>query len=659
MSHVPPIAAESFVEKPLQKQSDITLLYRLYPFIRPQVPVLMLAILIVVAVTLLELSIPYITKVAIDSYLVPRYFATGESSGPKTPMIPIRISGPAAREIVEKHKDLFVVHDKETVLISRENLGRLNVGEIALIRKNDIRKTAAAAALVVAVAFAMFVLNFAQVMIMEYAGQKIMHSLRMKVFSHIQSQCVDFFLQNPVGRLVTRTTNDIQNMHEMFTSVLTFFFKDVFLVAGVATALVLISPHLALACFTVLPVAVLAAVFFTGAARKPFRMMRIKIAEINSIVSETIEGISILHIFSQEAGNFKKFSAANMGYYLAGIRQIHVVAVFMPIIEMLGTVALAIVIYTGGRGVLSGAITIGILAAFIAYIKMFFRPIRDIAEKYNITQNAMASAERIFQILSTNMPDGHEKTAAPVSPPLQIENIEFHDVHFSYVSDEPVLKGVSFSVKKGETAAIVGPTGSGKTTVANLIMRFYEPTRGDITVNGIDISEIPLQKLRKKIGFVMQDPFLFSGTLRDNILFGKQELSDDELGKIIELANCGPVVARLENGVDTVISGNGTSLSSGQRQLVSIARAFASDPDLVLFDEATSYIDLETEACIKRALANLSRNRITIIIAHRLATVRNADNILVMRHGKIIESGTHEQLIDKQGYYCRMSRMGL
>ncbi len=190
-------------------------------------------------------------------------------------------------------------------------------------------------------------------------------------------------------------------------------------------------------------------------------------------------------------------------------------------------------------------------------------------------------------------------------------------------------------------------------------MRFYEPTRGDITVNGIDISEIPLQKLRKKIGFVMQDPFLFSGTLRDNILFGKQELSDDELGKIIELANCGPVVARLENGVDTVISGNGTSLSSGQRQLVSIARAFASDPDLVLFDEATSYIDLETEACIKRALANLSRNRITIIIAHRLATVRNADNILVMRHGKIIESGTHEQLIDKQGYYCRMSRMGL
>jgi len=327
----------------------------------------------------------------------------------------------------------------------------------------------------------------------------------------------------------------------------------------------------------------------------------------------------------------------------------------MPLVEMLGTVALAIVIFYGGRGVLAETITIGVLAAFISYIKMFFRPIRDIAEKFNITQNAISSAERIFLVLDTNeqMPRPPAPTAAAAGK-FAINRVAFEHVDFAYQPEEPVLKDISFAINRGETVGIVGPTGAGKTSIANLLLRFYDVTAGRVTINGTDIRHLPASLIRSATGLVMQDPFLFSGTIRDNIVFGNTDISDDKLEAILDLANCRQIVDQLPDGLNAPVSRKGTTFSSGQRQLISIARAFANHPDLIIFDEATSYIDLRTEQKIKAALANLTENRTAVIIAHRLSTVRHADRIIVLSRGRIRESGSHEELIRQCGYYFRL-----
>ncbi|MDY6904365.1 MAG: ABC transporter ATP-binding protein [Thermodesulfobacteriota bacterium] len=656
---------DRFREKQPGRQRDIAMLSRLSPFIRPQLPVLFGAVFIVVLVTLLDLSIPYITKVAIDNYIVPRTLEaqppdrSGDSPGKarKTRYLIVDATPSDNSRIIQVHPELFTATDEQSMRIAMGDLRQLPVTDIATLRKDDMIKTGLAAALIFGVAFTMFVLNFAQVMLMEYAGQHIMHGLRMSVFSHIQRQSVDFFSKNPVGRLVTRTTNDIQNMHEMFTSVITFFFKDVFLIIGISIVLVALSPGLALACFFVLPFVIIGSMVFAGAARGPFRMMRIKLAEINAGISETIEGMTILRLFAREARNFQKFRKINDEYYAAGIQQIHIFAIFMPAIEVLSSVALAVVIYFGGRGVISDTMTIGVLAAFIAYIKMFFRPIRDIAEKYNITQNAISSVERIFLVLDT-----HEEIPRPDKPAslprdFQINRVDLHNVSFAYNPDEPVLQDVSFSAQNNETVAIVGPTGAGKTSIANLIMRFYDVSAGSVTINNLDIRTIPSSVFRPGIGLVMQDPFLFTGTIRDNILFTRKQVTDAELENILENARCREMIERLENGVDTMLTHRATAFSSGQRQLISIARAFANDPDLIIFDEATSYIDLETEMKVKQALTNLTRNRTAIIIAHRLSTVRDADRIIVLSRGRIVETGSHDQLMAVKGYYYKLNEI--
>jgi ATP-binding cassette subfamily B protein len=407
-----------------------------------------------------------------------------------------------------------------------------------------------------------------------------------------------------------------------------------------------------------LPFVLYASFVFARQARGAFRELRIKVAEINSRFSETIGGIRVLQTFRQERRNHERFERLNHENYLAGMRQIRVFSVFMPLIELLGSVAIAVVIFYGGTSVLRDRITLGELVAFISYMKMFFRPIRDIAEKYNIMQNAMASAERIFLIFDSRdrIPDPPADRARTDVPGERITSVEVEGVSFEYLKDEPVLEEITFSMAAGETVALVGPTGSGKTSLINLLMRFYDPQEGRVRINGIDIRDVPAAELRGRMALVTQDPYLFSGTVRENVLQGVA-MGEDALQEILDAANCGHLLNRLPQGVDTPLSEGGASISSGERQLLSIARAFARDPELIILDEATSYIDSDTEARIQEALARLMRGRTTIIVAHRLSTARGADRIIVLYRGRIRESGSHDELMDRGGFYHRLHQL--
>ncbi len=655
-----------FEEKRLDKPYDVKMIKWLYPFVKSYRLFFIISVLLVVFITLLDLSIPYVTKIAIDRYIVPGINSGINSAGDavNTSKKNIRrlhtdLSDSKIRAIINKYPELFKVNEK-SASISFEDLSKLEKKDIIILRKNDLKGIGVIAALFLSIIIANFTLNFFQIMIMEYTGQMIMHDLRVKLFSHIQSLSVTFFVRNPVGRLVTRVTNDVQNMHELFTSVITFVFKDLFLVFGIALVLLGINWKLALVSFAVVPVVVYISIHFSGLARDIFRSLRIKTAQINTSISETIGGIKVIQLFRQEKKNYRNFERLNHEYYMTGMEQIRVFAIFMPAIEFLGVIAVAAVIFYGGSGVLAESISLGALVAFISYIKMFFMPIRDIAEKYSIMQNAMASAERIFLIFDSadKLPQVTDcsKTGTE-SKTLTLKNIKkiaIEDLSFGYDANKTVLKKISFVIHAGETIAVVGPTGSGKTSLVNLIIRFYDPTSGRILINGQDIRTLSLSALRSKTALVVQDPFLFSGTIRDNIFRGKQDFSEKEALNIIKISNCRNLIDRLPDGLDSVLSEGGASISSGERQLLSIARAFAHDPDVIILDEATSYIDSETEQKIQGALSSLMKNRTSIIIAHRLSTVRTADRIYVLNRGRIIETGNHNQLMKSKGFYFKL-----
>ncbi len=655
-----------FEEEDLGKPYDVRLLRRLYPFSKPYRKLLAASISLVILITLLDLALPYITKIVVDRYIVPieETGNAGKSAGDKDRIRYYKtpVNRPSILQIVKKYPDYFEINDG-IARISYQHLTELDRADLYRLRQKDISGISLISGIYLLLILISFFLNFIQVMIMEYTGQQMMHDLRVRLFEHIQSLSVSFFTRNPIGRLVTRVTNDVQNMHELFTSIISFVFKDLFLLIGIAAVLVSISWELALVSFTVLPVVVYASFAFSGRARKIFRELRIQIAEINTKLSETISGMQVIQLFRQESQNYRNFKRLNHENYLAGMRQIQIFGTFMPFIELMGVVAIAIVVFYGGWGVLDDTISLGAVVAFISYMRMFFRPIRDIAEKYNILQNAMASAERIFIILDNTerLPQATEgfepEQPAPADRMDRIDEVALDDVHFEYESGEPVLKGVSFHLRAGKTLAIVGPTGSGKTTLIQLIIRFYDPTSGRVLINGRDIKTFDTVAFRSKMALVMQEPFLFSGTIRDNIVQGNGSLSERELSGILEASNCKGFVDRQPNGLETVLSEGRTAISSGERQLISIARAMARHPDLIILDEATSYIDSTTEHQIQEALDHLLSDRTSIVIAHRLSTARHADRIIVLNRGRIIESGTHEELVKAGGFYYRLTQL--
>ena len=650
-----------FEEQQLGKAYDIRLIRRLYPFSKPYRHLIGLSVFLVMLITISDLALPYITKMAIDRYIVPS-LAEQDPPGQGASkeghrLLEVELKNPQARDVVKQHPALFAVKDA-TAAIPYRDLGKLPPEDIARLRQNDLQGLSVLAILFLALIGLNFGLNFVQKVMMEYAGHMMMHDLRMVLFRHIQGLAISFFTRNPVARLVTRVTNDVQNMHELFTSVITLIFKDVFLLVGIAAVLLYMDWRLALVSFAVFPLVAYAAVFFSRRIRDVFRTLRLKVAEINTKFSETIEGLNVIQTFGRERSNEEDFFRLNHENYRAGMREIHVLAIFMPLIEVFGATALAIVIYFGGSRFLHDGISLGVLVAFISYMRMFFRPIRDLAEKFNILQNAMASAERLFLIMDSRekipgTTDGDSLEAAQTAETFK--ELKFDHVDFAYVSDEPLLKDINWRARAGETVAIVGPTGSGKTSVINLIARFYDPAAGRILWNGRDIKSIPLSALRSKMALVSQDPTLFSDSVKANIWRHDLHPSEKEIKAVLEASNCASLVERLPQGLDTPLTGGGSALSSGERQLLSIARAFASNPQLIILDEATSYIDSRTEKEIQVALAALLTGRTAIVVAHRLSTVRKADTILVLDRGRIIETGTHEALMEKKGFYFRLN----
>jgi ATP-binding cassette, subfamily B, multidrug efflux pump len=643
-----------FAEKELGKSADFSLVRRILPFVTPYKAMMLISLLLILVITMLELAIPYITKEAIDRYIVPA--DTVASEVPATDagrILSFSLEDGAVLKIVDQYPALFSI-DYPTAKISYEDMRQLPRRDILQLRHDAVSGVGIAALFLIVIVFFNFIATFAQLMIMEYTAQNIMHDIRLKLFSHIQNLSVHFFSTNPVGRLVTRVTNDIQNMHEMLTSVVIFVLKDMFLIIGITVVLFAIDWKLALTVYAVFPFVFYAAWRFAGSAREAYRTLRIKIAEINSRFSETIGGMHIIQLFNQVQNNDRSFKKVNREHYQAGMRQVTVFAMFMPVIEMMSSIALAIIIYYGGSRILDNRLTLGELVVFISYVRMFFRPIRDIAEKYNITQNALSSAERIFLVLDEHdhLPEPAPDKALPV--PDRISTLSVENAWFSYAQGEPVLKGISFEMQAGQTLAVVGPTGAGKTSLINLLIRFYDPDSGCVRINSTDIRLFNSSQLRSKMALVAQDPFLFSGSIRSNIFPSGSNPDQDQVERILSQAQCTGMIERLPEGIDTDLNERGSMLSSGQRQLISIARALAADPEIIIFDEATSYVDSETEAGIQKALLNLMAHRTAILIAHRLSTASIADCILVMHNGQIIESGTHQQLMQAGGFYFRL-----
>ncbi len=500
-----------------------------------------------------------------------------------------------------------------------------------------------------------FALSYSQTWLINLMGQKIMCDLRMEIFSHLQRLDVAFFDKNPVGRLMTRVTTDVDALNELFTAGVISVFEDIFMLSGIILSLFLLNYKLALAIVAILPLLILVTLLFKIKVRDSFRRVRTAIARINAFLQENITGAAVVQIFGQERKQYRRFTRINKEHLDANVQGIFYYAIFFPLLELISALAIALIVWYGGLQVLAGALTLGTLVAFIQYSDRFFRPISDLSEKYTILQSAMASSERIFKLLDTEPDIVSPKT--PEAPAVRSGSIEFRNVHFSYNPGEPVLRDISFKVNKGETIAVVGATGAGKSTIIALLSRLYDVQQGEILIDGINIRNYDLQALRRSIGIVLQDVFLFSGSVAENIRLGNSAISDIAVRKAAETVHASHFIEALNQQYASKVGERGAALSMGQKQLLAFARALAYDPKILVLDEATSSIDTETELLIRDALEKLKANRTSIIIAHRLSTVQKADRIIVLHPGRIRETGTHQELLHLKGIYWKLYQL--
>lgn len=500
-----------------------------------------------------------------------------------------------------------------------------------------------------------FVMKYIQIYIMQYIGQRIMFDIRVKIFSHLQSMDMSFFDKNPVGRLMTRVMGDVEVLNELFASGMVTVFGDIFTLIGIAIVMFVLNWKLALVTLSVIPLLFYATLYFRKKARASFRKIRKRIARINAFMQESIGGMAIIQLFQQERRKFRQFQRLNRSHYQAWIETIFYFAIFFPAVEIISSLAISLIIWYGGGKVLQQTLTIGALVAFIQYAQRFFYPIRDLSEKYNILQSAMAASERIFKLLDA--PAAIKSPARPAKLKSIKGEIEFNNVWFSYNNEEWILKDISFKVAPGEKVAIVGATGAGKTSIISLLGRFYEVNKGCIKIDGIDIKKMDLDVLRRNIGVVLQDVFIFSGSIEDNIRLGEEKIGYDDVWQAAQYVNAHKFIQKLDQGFHTEVLERGSLLSTGQRQLLAFARVLAFNPCIFILDEATSNIDTETELLIQQALKKLMKGRTSLIIAHRLSTIKDVDRIIALHKGMIREEGTHQQLLRKRGIYYRLYQL--
>jgi len=506
-----------------------------------------------------------------------------------------------------------------------------------------------------------FALSYVQRILTTWLGQRVMKDLRSEIFRRLQRLDLRFYDRNPVGRLMTRITNDVDTLNELFSSGVVTVFGDVFTLVFIVGAMLTMDWELALVSFSVLPLVFVAAFLFRAKVRDAYRDIRVRLARINAFLQERFTGMQVVQLFNREDSDARRHAALNEDYLQAHLRSITYYALFFPVIELFTAIALALIIWYGGASILEGAVTVGVVAAFLQYARRFFRPIQDLSEKYNLLQGAMASSERIFKLLDRD-PEIVDPPDPVELPPETRGEIEFQDVWFAYGEDEDgrpdwVIEDLSFRVSPGEKVALVGHTGAGKTTVINLLMRFYEPQRGRILLDGVPIDRLRIADLRSRIGLVLQDVFLFSQDVGFNIRLGDEAIAEDEIRRAASRVGAAPFIDRLPAGYDQPLGERGASLSVGERQLVSFARALAFDAPILVLDEATSSVDSEIEARIEEATDELMKGRTSLVIAHRLSTVQGADRILVMHHGVLREEGTHRELLDRGGLYAKLHEL--
>jgi ATP-binding cassette subfamily B protein len=617
------------------KAYDSRLMRRLLKYLGPYKWTAVIATIAVILKAGLDVLGPYLTKVAVDRYMT---------------------HAPAAKQsFLEKYLSSNAWH---------------GITQLALIYMGALLMG--------------YVLEALQTYIVQWTGQKVMFDLRREIFRHLQRMDVGFYDRNPVGRLVTRLTNDVDALNEMFTTGVFAIFEDVFVLAGIVGVMLSMSWWLALIAFAVLPFILLVTRIFRKYVRDSYRRIRTALARINSYSQEHVSGMSIVQLFNREKPAYDSFESINKSYLVAFKDAIMAYALYYPAVEILSSIAIALIIWQGGNGVIRGAVDLGVLVAFMQYAQRFFRPIQDLSEKYNILQAAMAASERIFKLLDT--PAEIVSPAQPVTPEAtgpdaspDAGRIEFRNVWFTYQRLTPaqqqqiatatpaelqamteiewILRGVSFTIEPGQTAAIVGHTGAGKTTLTGLMLRFYDIQHGSVLVNGIDVRQHDLTRLRQNFGVVLQDPFLFSGTIADNIRLGSAHITDDELRLAAEQVNVDEFIQTLPAQYHEMLRERGNSLSTGQKQLINFARALAHNPRILILDEATSSVDTDTELRVRTALERMVRDRTSVIVAHRLSTVQRADVILVMHRGHLREMGTHQELLALHGLYWKLYQL--
>jgi ATP-binding cassette subfamily B multidrug efflux pump len=664
-------------DESLGKQYDSKLMRRLLKYAKPYKGLITIVVILMLIVICFDLLMPYIIKNVIDNninsnksiYTITdkqkkdsikvdnKYITRGKlEEGVRGTLVYDSTNEPYIVEGVVEENTKYTI--EENLFIQNNNkftVYKINKEDLTILRQEDLKAVSNSALLILAICGGMFILNYTQIYILQYTGQKIVFNIRATVFKHVEQLSLSFFDKNPVGRLVTRVTNDVETLNEMYTSVLVYLFKDIFLLIGIIIAMFILDIRLAIVSIITLPLVILLTMVFRKYDRDAYRKVRARLSRINSSLSENISGMKTVQIYGVEEKKFREFDKVNTSYSEAAMEQIRVFAVFRPLMDMIYQLALAVLVWVGGKEVLGLNIQLGVLYAFISYIQKFFQPIFDLSEKFDILQSSMASSERIFMLL-----DNNSIIENPKEPSLVHRfkgEIEFKSVWFAYNNEDWVLRDVSFKINSGETVAFVGATGAGKTSIISLISRLYDIQKGEILIDGINIKNMNQEDLRRNLATVLQDVFLFTGDIKGNVRLNNENITDEEIVRACEHVNANIFIERLKEKYDAPVNERGSTFSQGERQLIAFARALAFNPPILVLDEATANIDTETESLIQDALSKLTLGRTTIIVAHRLSTIKNASKIIVLHKGKIREMGNHDELLQKGGLYSNLYKL--